>query len=284
MPLPAIGLLLCSALLHTIWNFLLKGSGDKTIATWWVTVIGAGLSLIALSFTGLPPRQLWPFVFFSVLVEAVYFITLAAAYQGHDFSLVYPMARGAAPAFLLLWSLVLLGERPTVLGLIGLGLIVSGLVTMGVSMLLEAQERSLHLKGIGLALATALFISIYTAIDGTAVKQGPAPAYAFLIFACVPLAVTPFIFSRYRWRRIKNEWQARGARLPLISVLGIGSYLLALWAYSFAPLSYSGAIREVSVVLGAFAGWQFLNEKLGGIRVVGAVIIFGGILMIALYG
>lgn len=284
MPLPAIGLLLCSALLHTTWNYLLKGSGDKTIATWWVTVMGAGLSLIALFFTGLPPRQLWPFVFFSVLVEAVYFLTLAAAYQQHDFSLIYPMARGAAPAFLLLWSLVLLGERPTVLGMIGLGLIVGGLGIMGINTLLEAQERSLHLKGIGLALATALFISIYTAIDGTAVKQGPAPAYAFLIFVCVPLPVTPFILKRYRWPQLKREWITYGARLPLISALGIGSYLLALWAYSFAPLSYSGAIREVSVVLGAFAGWQFLKEKLGGVRVAGAVIIFGGILMIALYG
>lgn len=159
-----------------------------------------------------------------------------------------------------------------------------GLVVMGLSSLLEAQERGLHLKGIGLALATALFISIYTAIDGTAVKQGPVPAYAFLIFACVPLPVTPFVWRRYGWSQLKEEWRTGATRLLLISALGIGSYLLALWAYSFAPLSYSGAVREVSVVLGAFAGWQFLNERLGGVRVLGAAVIFGGILLIALFG
>jgi uncharacterized membrane protein len=60
------------------------------------------------------------------------------------------------------------------------------------------------------------------------------------------------------------------------------AYLLALIAYSFAPLSYSGAIREVSVVIGAFLGWQFLEEPMGGTRVLGSMLIFAGILTIAL--
>jgi len=34
MPLSAIGLLLISAALHTTWNLLLKGGGEKYIASW----------------------------------------------------------------------------------------------------------------------------------------------------------------------------------------------------------------------------------------------------------
>jgi uncharacterized membrane protein len=60
--------------------------------------------------------------------------------------------------------------------------------------------------------------------------------------------------------------------------------LLALLAYTFAPLSYSGAIREVSVVIGAFLGWQFLDEKMGGTRLIGSGVIFVGILVIAIFG
>jgi drug/metabolite transporter (DMT)-like permease len=67
-------------------------------------------------------------------------------------------------------------------------------------------------------------------------------------------------------------------------VLGVVAYLLALIAYSFAPLSYSGAIREVSVVIGSFLGWQFLEEPMGGTRVLGSIIIFVGILIIAIVG
>jgi drug/metabolite transporter (DMT)-like permease len=62
------------------------------------------------------------------------------------------------------------------------------------------------------------------------------------------------------------------------------AYLLTLVAYTFAPLSYSGAIREVSVVIGAFLGWQFLEEQMGRTRLLGSLVIFAGILIIAIFG
>jgi len=69
-----------------------------------------------------------------------------------------------------------------------------------------------------------------------------------------------------------------------MGILGVSAYLLAVLAYSIAPLSYSGAVREVSVVFGAFAGWWFLKEKMGAMRIVGAAVIFVGILVIARFG
>jgi drug/metabolite transporter (DMT)-like permease len=73
-------------------------------------------------------------------------------------------------------------------------------------------------------------------------------------------------------------------RLPFISTLGIAAYLLALAAYQVAPLSYAGAIREVSVVMGAIAGWRLLGEKMGPLRLAGAGVVFVGIVLIALRG
>ena len=67
-------------------------------------------------------------------------------------------------------------------------------------------------------------------------------------------------------------------------LLGLVAYMLALFAYTFAPLSYSGAIREVSAVIGAFLGWRFLKEEMGGIRVVGSAIVFAGVMVIAVFG
>jgi drug/metabolite transporter (DMT)-like permease len=55
-------------------------------------------------------------------------------------------------------------------------------------------------------------------------------------------------------------------------------------AYHVAPVGYAGAIREVSVVLAALAGWLLLGEGFGAYRVAGASIVFAGILMIALLG
>ncbi|MCI0552643.1 MAG: EamA family transporter [Anaerolineae bacterium] len=286
MPSLAILLLIIGAVLHTAWNLILKQSKDKYIATWWMLVTGGVVALVALFFTGLPPREMWKFAIFSVITEAAYFITLSYAYHDNEFSLVYPVARGSAPAFLALWSFVFLHEQLTSGGLIGLGMIIGGLFIIGISTLLQSHVSHLHFKGIAIALFIALLISIYTTIDGAAVRHGAAYAlpYVMTMFALVPLPVTPFILREYGWSRLKEEWNKLGLLLSITGLLGVLSYLVAVFAFAIAPLSYSGAVREVSVVFGAFAGWWLLKEKLGGMRVLGAIVIFAGILVIALFG
>lgn len=284
MPLLAIALLFLSASLHTLWNLLLKQSRHKFIASWWIVTIGAILFMPGLLFAGMPPRELWLFALISAALEAAYMLTLSFAYKNSDFSLVYPMARGTAPAFLLLWSLLFLHEKITGWGLFGLVLIISGLILTGTSSLIQNWTNLPNIKGIMAALATAFFISMYTFVDGIAVKRGPSLPYGLLMFTLIPLWSTPFVLRRYGWSQVIGEWKVQPIRFLIAGFLGVLAYLIALYAYSFAPISYSGAIREISVVLGALVGWRFLGEKLGSVRVVGAFIIFTGILMVALLG
>jgi len=283
MPLNAIALLLVSAALHTTWNLLLKGGGEKYIASWWAMLIGSLLFLPALFFTGLPARVTWMLLLVSAFVEAAYFIILAYAYDDADFSLVYPLARGAAPALIAVWSVLFLGERLTAGGIAGLVVIIAGLMIVGGSGAFHLNGKP-HWRGILPALLLALCISIYTVIDGAAVKVTSPLAYAALIYLVSSLYMTPFIVRRYGLPRLRQEFKANGWRLLGIGLLIQGAYFLALLAYRLAHVSYSGAIREVGVVMGAIAGWQFLGEKFGAARVAGAVVIFGGILMIALFG
>ena len=284
MPTFAILLLLISAVLHTSWNLLIKQAEDKYIVTWWMVTIGGLFALIALLFTGLPPRAMWPFALLSICVEATYFTTLSYAYHDNDFSLIYPVARGSAPAFLALWSFIFLHEKLTSGGMLGLGLIIGGLLVIGINTLSQAHITHVHFKGVAVAIFIALLISIYTTIDGAAVRDGFAIPYVMSMFAFVPIPLTPFIFREYKWERIKTALVNQPIRVPLAGVLGVLAYLMAVFSYSIAPLTYAGAVREVSVVFGALVGWWFLKEKMGGVRVLGAVVIFAGILVIAVFG
>ena len=108
MSILAIALLFLSASLHTLWNLLLKQSGQKFITSWWIVTIGAIIFMPVLLFSGLPPRNVWLFALISAGLEAAYILFLSVAYKFSDFSLAYPMARGTAPAFLLAWSLLFL--------------------------------------------------------------------------------------------------------------------------------------------------------------------------------
>lgn len=284
MPILALVLLFFSAAMHATWNFLLKSAEEKYIAMGWQVILSGLFSTVLIFFTGLPPRSMWGFAIISMILEAVYFILLCIAYSDHDFSLVYPIARGAAPALLVLWTALFLHEQLTTGGYIGLAMITGGMILIGATTLLQNHEEKPHLRGILTALSVALIISIYTYIDGNAVRHGPALPYGLSMFVMVPFVTTPYLVQRYGWSHFSAMWQQKRGYLLLGGLLGLVAYMLALFAYTFAPLSYSGAIREVSAVIGAFLGWRFLKEEMGGVRVVGSLIVFAGVMVIAVFG
>ena len=284
MPTLMIILLLASASLHALWNLILKRTEEKYIAMGWQVIVGGVFAVVILIFTGFPTRNIWPFLIVSVLLETIYFILLSNAYTDHDFSLVYPIARGTAPAFLLVWSFLLLNEKTTMGGVLGVGLIVCGMIIIGATGLIQNRGSKLHIKGILSALSVAVLISMYTFVDGFAVKNISPLTYGLAMFALVPIPTTIFNLRKYGWDKFSSAWHASRLTLSLAAVLGVFSYLFALFAYSLAPVSYSGAIREVSVVIGAFLGWKFLGENMGGMRLFGATVIFTGILVIAIFG
>jgi drug/metabolite transporter (DMT)-like permease len=284
MPLFAVALLFASAFLHTTWNLLLKQAGEKYLTTWWAVLLGSAVFLPFLAFTGLPVRTVWPYLLASVLVESAYYVILPMAYQEADFSLVYPLARGAAPALIATWSVLFLGERLTLPGILGLSLLIIGLLVVGSSQLFQRSGAKPRLRGIFLALTLAVLISIYSTIDGAAVKHTPAFSYAVLVFFLAPVLTAPLVLRRYGWQTLSAELAGHRLRILSIGLLTVCAYLLALAAYSLAPVSYVGAIREISVVFGALAGWWFLSERLGSWRVVGAIIIFSGLILITVSG
>ncbi len=284
MPILALVLLFFSASMHAVWNFLLKSAEEKYVAMGWQTILSGILALGVMFYSGLPPKDMWLFAVISMILEAIYFILLCIAYTDHDFSLVYPIARGAAPALLVLWTAIFLHEKLTAGGYVGLAMITIGMMVIGATTLLQSRGEKLHWKGIATALTVALVISMYTFIDGKAVKSGPALPYGLSMFVMVPFVTTPYLTYHYGWESFLRVWRKNRNYLLLGGLLGLVAYMLALFAYTFAPLSYSGAIREVSAVIGAFLGWRFLKEQMGGVRVVGAAIVFAGVMVIAVFG
>lgn len=286
MPLVALGFLLLAAALHATWNLFVKRAQEKQVMIWWALIVGVICYVpVIIVSTGVSLAAIWPFLLSSACVEALYYFLLIRAYQYGDFSLVYPIARGTAPALLLLWTLLFLGERPTLAGLIGIGLLVIGLMIVGGRAWWSLRKTTkLSTSGLGMALGTALCISVYTTIDGAAVRHTNPLPYTVIVIALTALMITPLILVRYGKAAIIAEWRANWLRIALTGIFTLLAYILALTAYTMTRVSYAGAIREISVVFGAFLGWRILNEEFGYVRLAGSICIFGGILVIALAG
>ncbi len=285
MPPLALGLLFVAAVFHAGWNFFVKRAREKQVFTWWGLIIGslcfAPIPLISHAF----PLRIWPYILCSALVEGTYYLILTRAYEHGDFSLVYPMARGTAPAFLALWAILFLGDRPRIGGYIGLVLIILGLIIVGGKAWWSLRKTSmLSTSAVALALSVALCISVYSAIDGAAVHIVDPLPYTVVVISLSALFFTPVVLVRYGRDRTIAEWRANWLLLIFAGIFMLLSYMLVLWTYSFAHVSYAGAIREVSVVFGAFMGWRLLGEDFGLFRLVGAILIFAGIVIIAVAG
>ena len=113
------------------------------------------------------------------------------------------------------------------------------------------------------------------------VRAMPVPLYAFLVFA-VNVALVYVVFA------IRGSWSSpfrRGApwgRAVVVGILMLAAYLAVLSAMSLAPVSYVVAGREVSIVVAAGLGALVLKERHSMARVAGAVVIFAGLVVIAL--
>ncbi len=287
MPLSALGLLLFAAVLHAGWNLLVKRAGEKQIFTWWALVVGVLCFTPLVVLSAALPERVWPYILGSAVAEAAYFVALTLAYKLGDFSLVYPIARGTAPAFLAVWAAIFLSERPTPGGLAGLGLLLLGLMVVGSGGWSTSRKTGKVTVGVGAllaALAVAFFISIYTVIDGAAVKFADPSPYTVLVLGLSAVLTAPAVLARYGRRAMFAEWRANWPRIVIVGVLMMVTFLLVLHAYSLARVSYAGAIREISVVFAALAGWWWLDESFGLLRTIGALFIFSGILVIAIAG
>ena len=287
MLLSSLLLLVLAAALHAIANTLMKKSHDKIAFCWWMLIAFSVLGVPTLFFLPRVEPSAWLIVLLSGVLEAIYFFTLTRAYTSGDLSLVYPIARGSAPLFLLLWAVLFLGERPTWMGFCGIASVIAGLYLINLSKIRD-WSRPLHAfrsSASRWALLTGVLISAYSAVDKVGVRYFHPFVYLYLI-----LLVCCFFLS-FQWlipdRRVALKEEPRNGRLiPILAaaVFGTAGYLLVLGAMRLSPVSYVGPVREVSVVIGAWIGIRYLGEQGGSLRIAASILVALGIGLIAMFG
>ena len=263
----AIGLALAAAVLHACWNLLLAGSRD-TQAT---TVLVLGLSVIAAApvaaLTWDVEAAALPYLLASAALELVYFALLAAAYARAELSVVYPLARGGAPAFVLLGA-VALGAAPSAGQVAGVLLVAAGVV-------LVRGLRGGDRVGTAFGLVIAVCIAGYTLVDNGGIEHASPIAYLELVLLpvalCGALAVGP--------ARLRASY--RPVLLPA-AFAGFAAYALVLAALRLAPAAPVAAVRETSVVIAVALAGIVLHERVGRGRLAGAILVAAGVAILAL--
>jgi drug/metabolite transporter (DMT)-like permease len=280
IPVHVIAAVLGAALLHATWNALVKGrggQGDPLLSTVLVLGGGALASALLLPFASAPAPASWPFIAASSLAQTLYYLLLIEAYRSGDMSHAYPLMRGSAPLLVALLNGFLTGERLSGGQWLAVCLICGGVLAMVLAARGAVSPRhGSQRRATGFALATACVIATYTMIDGAGVRRSGAPAaYTMWIFLLAGTAVAAWALRRHA-RELLRLAAARPLLLPLGGVSTLGSYGIALWAMTLAPVAAIAALRETSILFATAIAALFLREHVGRARLLAVALIACG--------
>jgi drug/metabolite transporter (DMT)-like permease len=275
--------ILIAALMHACWNTLLKSSPDKNLETAIANFFTSLLSLPVLIYFGLPDFQSYPYILASVILHVLYFYMVASAYRFGDLNLTYPVMRGLAPIITLLFGFLLLRESIANEMVIGVLLISGGVILLGLK---RTNASGDHVKALIFAGGNAIVIATYTITDGIGVRLSQnAWSYVSLLMFLNGICLA----SLTLWQRRSNGsvlsntvlYLQERAAYPLIGgACIIGSYSLALWAMTQAPISLVAAVRETSVLFAFLFGAAYLKESMNLFRTLGVLGICIGLILI----
>jgi drug/metabolite transporter (DMT)-like permease len=269
---------LAAALMHASWNALIRIEGDRFSSILLLSATQSAISILLFPFFPAPAAAAWPWLVASSALHVGYKLFLTKAYSHGDLAQVYPLARGSAPLIVAIVGALFLHEE---IGFAKAAAVVSigcGVIVMSLRGGADLGRLSPH--ALGYALGTACFTAAYTIVDAIGARLShSASAYTLGMFALDGASMVALgLFSRGASVFPKNlaPWRT-GA---LAGALSLGSYWVAIWAFTQAPVALVAALRETSVLMAMLIGVFLLKEPGGRWRWGAAgLIVFGVVLM-----
>jgi drug/metabolite transporter (DMT)-like permease len=268
---------IAAALLHAVWNAVVKGGQDKILSLAAVLFGHLPMALAALAFVPAPAPASYPYILGGAVLHAGYQVFLIQSYNRGDLTQVYPISRGSAPLIVALFSIAVLGVTLTANEMLAIGLIAAGIISLALVRRADGQRNGMAAL---LALVTGCFIASYSIVDGLGARLAGTSLgfYAWLTVGnCIIMAGYIAMRAPGTFRKIP------GPGLKLF-VFGGGAsfiaYALVTWAFTQAPLALVTALRETSIVFALLIGVFFLKERLDLMKVFSTMTTLAGAVLL----
>lgn len=266
-----------AALLHALWNALVKGGGDKHMSMNAVVLGHAPFAVVALFFVPAPAVASWPWLAGGIVLHLGYQLFLLNSYRIGDLTQVYPIARGTAPILVAAVSVLVLGVTLSSVELLAIAIIGIGITSLS---LVRQKDGLRNGRAAAMAFATGCFIAGYSLVDGLGARQAGTAVgfYAWLtiinalIFALITGLRRPGLL-----RRLPSE------AMPAFLFGGgasFAAYALVIWSFTHAPIALVTALRETSIIFALLIGVFFLKERLDLIKLVSTVMTLSGAILL----
>ncbi|MEM6307527.1 MAG: DMT family transporter [Pseudomonadota bacterium] len=248
-----------AALLHAVWNALVKGGDDKLLSMGAVIVGHLPLAIIGLFIAPLPHIDSIPYLIGGIVLHFGYQLFLLESYRIGDLTQVYPIARGSAPVMVALFSVGVLGVVLSGIEILSIIIICIGILSLALT---RHSDGAHNRQAAVLALGTGLFIASYSLVDGMGARLA-GTSLGYYCWLSIFNGALMIGFLAIKSPMTLGELNTKG--LPLLIIGGGASFLayaLVIWAFTQAPIALVTSLRETSIIFALLIGVFFLKERL----------------------
>jgi len=283
----AFSLIIISAVMHAIWNVLVKRSRHKTVFIWWMFLTSSVLFTATLPLSheafNWPGGQTMLMIAVGAVSFVLYHLLNGRAYQDGDLSVVYPLSQ-TSMIYVPIWGIALLGERLSLTGVCGILLVILGTFSVQMQRVSLAELarpfRDLKSTSVQAALLAGFIYSIGSIAEKTGVRYYPPHYFTyFLILTMLALMTINLCRAKYRdliFEELRENWRPILISGPIV----VTSFLTFRYGLNLARVGYAVPVRQVSIMVGVLIGIFFLRESFGKVRLLSAALIVAGAILI----
>jgi len=280
MSLTVFIVVIFAAFLHATWNAMVKNEKDKYLAVSGIVFGHVPASIVVIFLIPSPSVESIPYIILSAILHNGYQWFLLSAYKLGDYTKVYPIARGSAPIFVSIVSLIFFAVVLSRFELLGIAVICLGILSLSFQDSTSITNR----KAIIYALITGSFIMGYSITDGYGARISASVlsymSWSFILNAFLFAILLNFMKQPGIITRVAKDGKF------IFFVGGTISYLvyaIIVWGFTQAPIPVVTALREISIVFALLIGTFFLKEKFTYLKTTAVLTIFIGVILLKFF-
>jgi drug/metabolite transporter (DMT)-like permease len=263
----------------------LRGT-DEYVAGWLRLLACAPPLIAVLLFTERPPVDGTFYIAMAagIPLEVLAFVLYMRALRVSPLSLSLPFL-AFTPVFLIGIGFLILGERPTAVGMGGILLIAAGGYVLNLGHfshgVLEPVRAIFREKGSVLMLAVAFIYSFTASLMKLGINHSSPLFYGTVYFAVLTAAYTPLALPRLRRSGVG------GPNFRLLVAAGLFMAVMVVThviAVSLTEVAYMVAVKRTSLLISVLYGCLLFREGRLAQRGTGALMMFAGFVIVVVAG
>ncbi len=220
------------------------------------------------------------------LLTAAHLIMYFKAIQVGDISIVAPLLNLTAVTSIL-WSTIFLDQKPTIAGLFGALMLISGAYIAAAGRKKKSKTAINNKLAVTLILIDVLLLGFYTPIEVTVIRETNVIYFNFLSsLLAVPVVILIMLIrqqhtkTKYFTKKLEKTIGEHKLALAFIGLTMAFNLFFTYWAKSIAPnAGYVTAIKGAQVVPLVLIGVVMFKEQVSKIQWFGVSVICIGLLV-----